>query len=380
VLRFFPYILKSLWRHRARTVLTVSGAAVALFVFAFVGAAQEGLADLTRSEESERTLIVFQANRFCPSTSRIPDHYAETIAKMDGVEDAVPIKVFLNNCRASLDVIVFNGMPAKKLAKARDLKLVEGDWSNFKPKSDAALVGRAVAQRRSLSVGNRFSIGEVKVTVAGIFTAPLAAEENFIYTDLEFLQRTPGLNSVGTVTQIEVRLTPSADPDQVARAIDTRFRGGPIQTDTRPKGVFQANAVSDLAELIGFANYLGFACVGMVLALVATTTLMTVQDRVREHAVLQTLGFTGSKIFGLVMTESFLVSLLGGLIGTGLAIGWLAWRPVVVGTEGTIIALTPSLPLAFVGLVVSIAAGLLAGVVPAWQAARADIVPSLRYI
>ena len=42
--RFLPYILKSLWRHRTRTLLTVSGAAVALFVFAFVGAVQEGLA------------------------------------------------------------------------------------------------------------------------------------------------------------------------------------------------------------------------------------------------------------------------------------------------------------------------------------------------
>ena len=64
MLRFLPYILKNLWRHRARTGLTVSGSAVAMFVFAFVGAAQEGLHDLAQDQDAQRTLIVFQANRF----------------------------------------------------------------------------------------------------------------------------------------------------------------------------------------------------------------------------------------------------------------------------------------------------------------------------
>ena len=45
--KFMPYLLKTLWRHRARTMLTVSGSAVALFVFCFVGSVQEGLDRLT---------------------------------------------------------------------------------------------------------------------------------------------------------------------------------------------------------------------------------------------------------------------------------------------------------------------------------------------
>jgi putative ABC transport system permease protein len=117
--RFAPYVLKGLWRHRARTVLTVSGSAVALFVFCFVGAVQEGLHRLTQDRRAERMLIVFQENRFCPATSRLPEDYAGVIAKMPGVDDVVPIKVFTNNCRASLDVVVFNGMPPDKLKSAQ---------------------------------------------------------------------------------------------------------------------------------------------------------------------------------------------------------------------------------------------------------------------
>lgn len=378
--RFIPYVLKNLWRHRTRTLLTISGSAVALFVFCFVGAVQEGLAQLTHNREAERTLIVFQANRFCPSTSRLPEHYARSIARLPGVQDVVPIKVFVNNCRASLDLIVFHGIPPEKLHTARDLHLIAGDWGEFDRRRDAALVGRAVARRRNLRIGQKFSIGMVTVTVAGIFTAAQPAEENYFYTPLEFLQRTPGLDSVGTVTQYEVRLREGADPNVVCRAIDETFRGGPIQTDTRPKGVFEANAVGDLVELIGLAHYLGYACVILVLALVATTTVMAVQDRVREHAVLQTLGFTGGKVFALVLSESLIVSMAGGLLGVGLALAALAWSGLAVGTEGVTIAFSPSPHLALIGIAVSVGVGVLAGMVPAWQAARAEIVTALRYV
>src|SRR5262249_7567283 len=162
----------------------------------------------------------FQANRFCAFTSRVQEDYARTLAKMPGVVEAVPITVYLNNCRASLDLVVFNGLPPQKLLKIRDLKLVSGEWSDFEKHRDAAVVGQALAARRNLSVGQRFSIGEVTVTVAGIFAAANAAEESFIYTHLEFLQRTRGLNSVGTVTQIEVLLAEGVDAKAMCRAID----------------------------------------------------------------------------------------------------------------------------------------------------------------
>ena len=133
MLRFIPYILKTLWRHRTRTLLTISGTAVAMFVFTFVGAVQEGLDLLLNDQRQDRSLIVFQANRFCPSTSKLPEDYALGIRKLPGIKDAVPIKVFMNNCRASLDLVVFHGLPAEALLKIRALKLASGAWAEFKP-------------------------------------------------------------------------------------------------------------------------------------------------------------------------------------------------------------------------------------------------------
>lgn len=377
-MKFVPYILKTLWRHRSRTILTVSGSAVALYVSCFVGAVQEGMNDLQRRQQAKRSLITFQANKFCPATSHLPQDYDQQIARLDGVKEVVPVQVFTNNCRASLDVVVFYGVPPAKLRLARDFELTSGTWSEFEQHQDAAVVGRAVANRRGINVGDQFSIGDLSVSVAGIYKSDDPAEENYIYSHLEFLQRSKGMNLVGTVTQLEVLLYEGVDSVAKCKEIDETFRGGPVETDTRPKGVFQAKSLGDLTQLIGMAHYLGYACVGLVLALVATTTIMSVEDRIKEHAVLQTIGFSGPRVFHLVMIESVVLSIAGGIIGVAAATLTLELSSLSVGAEGVTIAFTASARLAATGLMVSAIAGMLAAIAPALRAARTEIVPALR--
>lgn len=374
--KFAPYLLKTLWRHRGRTMLTVSGSAVALFVFCVVGSVQEGMDRLT--SQSDSTLIVFQANKFCPATSHLPQDYDQIIGKMPGVLEVVPIQVFTNNCRASLDVVVFYGVPAEKIQKIRDFDLIEGSWDEFESNQDAGIVGESVARRRNLKLGTKFSVGEVKVTVAGIFNSSDRSEEDYVYTHLDFLQRTPGMNLVGTVTQHEVVLDDSADAVKTSSLIDDEFRAGPVETDTRTKGVFQASSLADLVELIELSHYLGYACIGLMTMLISTTTFMAVQDRIKEHSILQTLGFSDSIVFALVLAESVLISVGGGVVGTGVAMLTLAGSGLSVGAEAVTIAFSPSVGLALTGLVGSLAVGIAAGVLPAVAAARADIINGLR--
>lgn len=378
MLKFFPLILKTLWRHRARTALTCLGAAIALFVFCFVGAVQEGMDDLQTRQAAKGSLIVFQANKFCPATSHLPQDYQQRIQKMPGVDDVIPIQVFTNNCRASLDVIVFYGLPPEKIRKARDFQLKAGSWSEFEEHQDAAVVGSAVASRRGIGVGDKFSIGDLTVQVAGVFTSSDPAEENYIYSHLEFLQRSKGMNLVGTVTQHEVLLQPGTDQLAVCEMIDAKFRGGSVETDTRPKGVFQAKSLGDLTQLVAMSKYLGYACVIIVLSLVSTTTVMSVQDRIKEHAVLQTLGFTGRTVFTLVLSESIILSVIGGVLGIVLAVVTLEFSSLSVSAEAVSVAFLPSLRLILVSLVVALVTGLAAGIWPAWQAARVDILGALR--
>jgi len=372
------YVLKTLWRHHTRTLLTVTGAAVAMFVFCFVGSVQEGLQRLTTGSDADRSLIVFQENRFCPTSSRLPEDYARKIREVRGVRSVMPIQVWTNNCRASLDIVVFNGAAPDQIQTMRPIKLVEGSWTAFSSRRDAAIVGRNVAQRRGLNIGDQFSIGDLSVNVAGVFRSTVPSEENLIYTSLEFLQYTRGLDAAGLVTQHEVLLTDDADPDLVASAIDEVLRAGPVATTTRRKGVFQASTLSDLVDLIGFAHWLGYACVGLVLSLVATTTVMSVQDRIKEYAVLQTIGVRPMRAMGLVLAESTILCVVGGIAGTGIALGILAVGGFAIGAEGATIAFRPSWWLAGSGTVVSLVVGVIAGLAPAFQAATVPIVDALR--
>lgn len=378
MLKFFPLILKTLWRHRSRTALTCLGAAIALFVFCFVGAVQEGMSDLQTRQAAKGSLIVFQANKFCPATSHLPQDYQQQIQKLPGVDDVIPIQVFTNNCRASLDVIVFYGLPPEKIRKARDFQLKAGNWKEFEEHQDAAVIGSAVASRRSIGIGDKFSIGDLTVQVAGIFTSSDPAEENYIYSHLEFLQRGKGMNLVGTVTQHEVLLKPGTDQLAICELIDDKFRGGSVETDTRPKGVFQAKSLGDLTQLVEMSKYLGYACVAIVLSLVSTTTVMSVQDRIKEHAVLQTLGFTGRTVFALVLSESIFLSLIGGALGITLAVITLELSSLSVSAEAVSVAFLPSVRLILVALGVAMVTGVAAGLWPAWQAARVDILAALR--
>ena len=78
------------------------------------------------------------------------------------------------------------------------------------------MLGRAVATRRKLKLGDRFSIGEITVTVAAIYACENRVEENYVYTHLAFLQRRHRENLVGTVTQFEVLVADDANAETPA--------------------------------------------------------------------------------------------------------------------------------------------------------------------
>ena len=181
------------------------------------------------------------------------------------------------------------------------------------------------------------------------------------------------------VTQHEVVLTESADADTVAREIDRLLKSGPVATTTRRKGAFQVSTLSDLVDLIGFAHWLGYACVGLVLSLVATTTVMSVQDRIKEYAVLQTIGVRPLRTMRLVLTESTIQCLVGGLMGTIVATAILDLGGFAIGAEGAMIAFRPSVQLIMSGTLVSLLVGFLAGILPGIQIATLPIVSALRH-
>jgi putative ABC transport system permease protein len=112
----------------------------------------------------------------------------------------------------------------------------------------------------------------------------------------------------------------------------------------------------------------------------ATTMAMSIRERTREVAVLKTLGFTRQSILRLYIGEAVMVALAGGALGCLLAallVTGLAHAPGVGLYFGGVTVTPATLLLA---IFVAGMVGLLSAIVPAYHAAKLDIVEGLRYI
>jgi putative ABC transport system permease protein len=381
-LKFIPLVLKQLSRRRVRTALTLLGVAMSMFLFSAVQAMQSGVHEATTASSKETTLVVYRQNRYCPFTSRLPQHYEQRIRALPGVTGVVPIQIVVSNCRASLDVVTFRGVPAEQAEAVfrRTLRVEAGSIEGWLARNDAALLGKTLADRRGLKVGDNFQAAAVTVTVAGIVDSDREQDRNVAYVHLPFLQQSAGLRKLGVVTQFNVTVDDPANLERVGKAIDAEFASDPDPTSTSSEQAFVARAAQDVIRVVAFTKYLGWGCLIAVLALVANAIVLSVQDRVKEHAVLQTLGYTPAAIGRLVITEGLLVGILGGLAGTALAAGVLAWRTMSLTTEGLSISVRSDAWILVTGLAISAALGVVAGLVPAWQASRRQITDCFRAV
>ena len=276
--------------------MTVAGTALLLFLFLFVTSVQNGLNRVLEARDDR--LIVFQAYRFCPSSSQLPVFYADAIRGVPGVKDVLPVKVVVNNCRASLDTVVFHGVDPKLLPAVRPEPAVPVGRLGGVPGPHRRGPRRPADRRAARSQGraSRSPSPGSRCRWRACSRPTGRRGERHLHAP-----NAAGLGGTGHheyhATLFEVQL---ADPEQaeaVAAAIDAKIKDKfEVPTETKPQKAHYAAALADLLDLIGMTRWLGFVCVGVVVVLVANSVVMAAQDRVKEHAVLQTLGFSGPRI------------------------------------------------------------------------------------
>jgi len=378
---FLPLILKQVVRHRGRTLLTAAGVAIAMFLFTAVQAMQTGVRVATAATADDTALVVYRKDRFCPATSLLPQDYTAKIARIDGVTSVLPVKVVVNNCRTSLDVVTFRGVPKEGFLAERGeaLEVIAGSTEDWLRRTDAALIGETLATRRGLTPGMTFDAAGITAFVAGVIRSDETQDQNVAYTALPFVQLA-GRDQLGIVTQFNVKVTDAAQLEPVAEQIDALFAVAQEPTTTTTEKAFVGKIADDIIELVGFARWLGLGCLVAVLALLGNAVVLGVQGRIAEHAVLQTLGYTGWQVAGLIVAEGVVVAVLGGLIGAFAAVGVAQWGSFALSVEGQSIPITAGPALIATGFLVCGGLGVVAGLVPAWQASRREIAACFRTV
>jgi putative ABC transport system permease protein len=158
------------------------------------------------------------------------------------------------------------------------------------------------------------------------------------------------------------------------------FENASPSTKTESEAQFALSFVSLLGNIKLFLVAICGAVTFTILLVSGNTMAMSVRERIREVGVLKTLGFNNDAILGMIVSEALVISLLGGVIGLALA----AVLSIGVGkASGDVmpqlhdLSVTPLT--ALVGLGVAGFIGIISSFVPAWNAARTNILDSLRF-
>jgi putative ABC transport system permease protein len=171
------------------------------------------------------------------------------------------------------------------------------------------------------------------------------------------------------------RLRDPAQADRVAHAIDALSANSDHETKTQTEQAFSASFAKQLGDIGLIVGSIMGAVFFTLILLTANTMAQAVRERTSELAVLKTIGFSSGSVLALVLAESVLLLLLGGVIGVGLA---AVLAPAVSRGSGGMLNLPPVGAGSWamgIGLMVLI--GLVVGALPAWRAMRLNIVDAL---
>jgi putative ABC transport system permease protein len=179
----------------------------------------------------------------------------------------------------------------------------------------------------------------------------------------------------GTIGWYVLRVADGANPVEVADAIDVQFENSSNQTETSTEQAFAASFAKQFGNIALIVTLILGAVFFTLLLVAGNTMSQSVRERISELAVLKTLGFGDGLLLTVVLLESVLVMLIGGLIGLGL--GWVFVQGVAAQAGAMLPGIYLSPQAMLLAVILMIAGGVLAGLFPALKARRLTIVDAL---
>jgi len=380
--KYLHLLRGNLGRKKVRTLFTTLSIFVAFVLFALLAALKVAFAGGVQLAGADRLITIHKVSLIQP----LPVSYEAKIAATDGVSAVTHATWFGGVYRDPKNFFPNMAVEAEGwLDMYPEYLLTPEERERWLSDRTGAIAGRGLADRFGWKVGDRIPLQATiwqrkdgsrlwDLTLDGIYEG---AEEGTDTTQLFFRHayldeaRAYGQGVVGWYV---VRV---ADPEraaEVAEAIDHEFANSPTETKTATEKAFVqafANQIGDVGSIV-----IGIlAAVFFTMLLVAGNTMaQAVRERTGELAVLKTLGFTDRKVLALVLVESLVMAVLGG--GLGLLVGSALAGGLNFG------AFLPALYLRGVdlatGLALMVGLGVAAGILPALQAMRLEVVTALR--
>ena len=379
------YNLRSLRQRPVSTITTGVGMGLVVAVFVAMMALSNGFrAALAKTGSPDNVLLVRKGatqemySGLSRETSRIVAGLPFVASGDDGLPLVSPetyVVIPLERAGGGLANVVARGVGLKAFDVRQNVEITEGRV--FRSGAREVVVGTTFTQRFADSaIGDTIRFGGADWTIVGHFAADGSSFESEIWGENE--QFMPVFR--GEIFQsITFRMTDPASFDGVKQSLENDAR---LNVDATRELDFYVNQSTLLSQVLGFIAVFiaSIMAVGAVFGAV-NTMYAAVSARALEIGVLLTLGFKRRNVMASFLVEATLIALLGGVLGclVALPINGLVTSTTNWSTFSEIafaFRVTPGLLVS--GMIFAVVMGFLGGFFPAWRAARANVVDSLR--
>jgi len=395
-------IVRNVTRHKLRSFLTISGIVIGVLALTTMGALAENFNALLDGGVKYFGSSIQVGAPDGQSTALLPISKVDEIKQVDGVGAAFPTYAFPAKPGAAPsfsfgvpDTIVA-GDPAENDWAALKVTTAQGRQLNSSATGEVVL-GSTIAKEFGKKVGDTIDLPvrphDAKpdfvshtFTVVGILNVTRTAPDTFAYineADGQALLK----DSLPIAIRDQIPVT------EIAMAMDVYGKPGSSISDldnladrinAQVSGV-KATKPSEIVNAFksGGAIFTAITTAAALLALiigglsVVNTMFMAVAERVREIGLKKAVGATTLNIMGEFLIEATLIGVVGGLIGYGLGASiTILLNATTPPGQSTLFLVTPALTILAIGFATVL--GALAGILPAWRAARLDPVTALR--
>lgn len=383
------YILRSSSSRRLTTVITILGIALVVFVFTAVLMMANGVEKTLRSTGSDDNLIVARKAAMSEIMSILDRDAAGIISNMPLVasfadgrpmssKEAVVI-INLNKIGApGISNVIVRGVESAAFPLRPQVRIVQGRM--FRWGAREVIAGAGITHRfTGAQIGEKMKFGGDLWTVVGIFEADGSGFESEVWGDSNQIMDAFKRSSFSTIT---MRLKQPDDLSEIAAAFESDNR---LQyfVAKREKKFFeeQSEMMAKFIRILGIFVTIIFSTGATIGAMI--TMYGAVANRTVEIGTLRALGFFRRSILLAFLSESFVLSLAGGIAGLGLAalLQFFSISTLNFGSFSELafsFALSPSIIATSLGF--SLLMGLIGGFLPALRASRLNIIQALRAV
>ena len=385
-MKFLHLVWASLFRRKTRTVLTLVSIIAAFLLFGLLDAVRTSFAQAGQSANGAARLQTGSKLSFIQT---LPLSLHAQIGKVDGVKNSTYANWFGGAYQDPHNQVFSFAVPPNYLDLYPEVAVSDAERKAFLETRTGALVGEALAKRFNWKVGDRVPLQSTifpdkqgsknwQFEIVGILHSTDKKSGGFFdqmfLLNWKYFDDTTPYNQ-GQVGWYVTRVTDVNQADRVAKAIDALSANSDHETRTQTEQAATASWMKQLADIGLIVGSIMGAVFFTLLLLSGNTMMQAVRERTSEIAVLKTIGFSARSVLAMVLAESVLLLVLGGL--AGLALASVVIPAVSAGSGGMLNLPSVGAGSWVLGIVLMVAIGVLVGFLPAWTAMRLNIVDAL---